>query len=72
MKLPNPVARLGDKVDVLNYRKRPPEWEAGRVAAVQYEERYGRGFSLSYEVHLDRTPLSGCVIRLYTSKIRKL
>ena len=31
IRIPEPIARNGDAVDVLNYRKRPPAWEAGIV-----------------------------------------
>ncbi len=49
-----PKARIGDDVDVLNYRSRPAQWERGTVKAVEFNERWSRGFTDSYEVGIAR------------------
>lgn len=34
--IPAPIAREGDRVEVLNYRKRPAQWEAGELESLNY------------------------------------
>jgi len=72
MRLPNPTARVGDRVMILNYRRRPGLWEPGRVTEVRYTERYRRGFVLSYEVVLERRTPAGRFMHLTTASVRAL
>ena len=37
MIIPTPVALPGEKVEVLNYRKKPGAWEMGICTGVKYE-----------------------------------
>lgn len=49
-----PKARIGDTVNVLNYRMREPQWEFGTVRYVEFSEKFGPGFSDSYGVLVPR------------------
>lgn len=69
--LRRPVARLDDRVLVLNYRRRPPIWEPGVCTGVQWREWWRRGeVHLSYMVRLDRLAPSGHPIHLETLSVR--
>lgn len=53
MKIPEPKARYGDKVVVLNYRNKPPKWVDGECRRVSYEESFSSsGFSWTYNVYV--------------------
>ena len=72
MKIPNPVAKHGEKVIVENYRATPGTWENGVVVNLGYENRYGK-FSWSYDIKLERESKKGNPIFLYVGddKIRR-
>lgn len=53
MIIPDPKAKNGDRVVVLNYRCRPPEWEEGECRSVQYKSGFGK-FHWSYDVYINR------------------
>lgn len=36
MRIPDPAALPGQRINVLNYRKRPAAWESGIVGAVEF------------------------------------
>jgi hypothetical protein len=60
--IPAPVAVVGERVLVLNYRCRPARWESGVVIEVEYWSRWSRdAWSWKYQVLLDRrsTPPRG-------------
>lgn len=63
MQIPDPKANRDDHVLVENYRKKPPEWELGRVHSLKYENRFG-SFDWCYEVILDRRGAKG-LLRMY-------
>ena len=73
IRLPAPVARVGDTVEVLNYRMRREVWERGEVLVITYKQTSPRhGFWLSYDVLLERRSAKGQVMRLYTQQVRAL
>ena len=53
MKIPDPKAKYGDRVAVLNYRFKPPRWDEGECRAVQYKCSFsGEKFSWQYDVYI--------------------
>lgn len=64
MNIPDPRAQYGERVSVLNYRKRDTTWELGEVCGLEYVNPFGGGFRWRYTVRLDRHADSGAVIRL--------
>jgi hypothetical protein len=53
MKISDPKAKYGDKVNVLNYRFKPARWDEGECRAVQYKCGYeGERFSWQYDVYI--------------------
>lgn len=70
-----PVARVGDTVEVLNYRMRPAVWERGEVIGVAYRQTAPpplHAFWISYEVVLERRGATNNPIRLYTHSVRAI
>lgn len=65
MKIPDPVAKIGERVDVENYRSRLAPLERGRVVGMAYENNFGGGFSWSYRVRLERESRTGRPIFLH-------
>jgi hypothetical protein len=64
----DPVAKVGATVLVLNYRKRPAEWERGRI--LRFECRPSDDLATghwSYTVRLERMTTRGHPIDLYVS-----
>ena len=59
MIIPTPVALPGEKVEVLNYRKKPGAWEMGICTGVKYESSMPLPkWRWSYSVVLDRAAKS--------------
>jgi len=63
MNIPDPIARDGDVVRVLNYRKKPAEWERGVARdPVFYLGNHPAPGSWHYTVWLDRKSATGRAI----------
>jgi hypothetical protein len=45
----------GDKCIVLNYRRKPSDWENGKCSGVKVKIRNDGSYHVFYEVTLDRT-----------------
>jgi hypothetical protein len=60
MTIPDPIARDGDVVLVLNYRKKPAEWERGEADdPVFYLGKHPSPGSWQYKVWLERLSATG-------------
>jgi len=62
--IPAPIANPGDKVEVINYRKKKidPVWETGQVVRVQYRNDTLIGkWRWTYAVILDRKTCVGSI-----------
>lgn len=49
--IPAPVASVGERVEVMNYRRRGYPWEVGRVVLARYRLHVGGGWE--YDVQLE-------------------
>lgn len=71
--LDEPIAFVGDVVEVLNYRKKTPTWERGICREVEFKMNYFTGAdpekaTWHYRVCLDRRAKGGSSIFLATSE----
>lgn len=64
------IAVPGDVVEVLNYRRRPAEWERAEVQRVDYSlpNASGHGGGWSYHVTLGRRSARGTYMHLHVGE----
>lgn len=70
MKIPNPKAKSGDKVMVLNYRCKPPKWDEGEYRGAQYQDGFSTKFYWQYDVYIGRG--KGFFLHVGDDKIRQI